>query len=574
MATYRTPDVYVKEESLLPPSAASVATAVPAFIGYTETGYSTDPADGLPVAKRISSMLEYKNAFGGPSPANLEVVTSGSDPDYTVLDVVPVSQEYNFTLYHDLEMYFKNGGGPCYIISVGDYTNGMELGHFENGLNALKKEDEPTLILFPEAAQLDLANYGSLCAEALSQCEDLMDRFTIMDVPDSASADDWRGAVSATSSLKYGAAYTPSLVTTITPSYDEAQVRVTGIGSNTEARFDVFPNNSTNGLKIQYQDKTGEGDPVDRPQVRLMAKEQDGTAGISVNMADGVLTVYGLAAPAEGATDNRTATNVKTAFDTWATAASNTEWTAVVQGTGNDIIQATGNKTHLLTVNPDGTVYTMNDIKDSHTAVYNAAKAALQKQRLTLTSSASMAGVYARVDSQRGVWKAPANVGVNGVVAPTKKITNAEQDSLNVDAGSGKSINAIRSFAGKGTLVWGARTLAGNDNEWRYIPVRRLFILVEESLKKSTGFAVFEPNTPTTWLKVRGLIDSYLYGLWQQGALAGASQDQAYFINVGLGSTMTEQDILEGRMIVEIGLAAVRPAEFIILKFSHKLQES
>ena len=160
------------------------------------------------------------------------------------------------------------------------------------------------------------------------------------------------------------------------------------------------------------------------------------------------------------------------------------------------------------------------------------------------------------------------------MLGPTKKITNDQQNDLNVDATSGKSINAIRSFAGKGTLVWGARTLAGNDNEWRYIPVRRLFILVEESLKKSTAFAVFEPNTPTTWLKVRGLIDSYLYGLWQQGALAGGTQDQAYFINVGLGQTMTEQDILEGRMIVEIGLAAVRPAEFIILKFSHKLQES
>ena len=122
--------------------------------------------------------------------------------------------------------------------------------------------------------------------------------------------------------------------------------------------------------------------------------------------------------------------------------------------------------------------------------------------------------------------------------------------------------------------MWGARTLAGNDNEWRYISVRRLFIMIEESVKKATAFAVFEPNDANTWLKVRAMIESFLFGLWQQGALAGASSDAAFYVNVGLGTTMTSQDILEGRMIVEIGIAAVRPAEFIILRFSHKLQES
>ena len=155
-----------------------------------------------------------------------------------------------------------------------------------------------------------------------------------------------------------------------------------------------------------------------------------------------------------------------------------------------------------------------------------------------------------------------------------KKITHGEQEHLNVDPTAGKSINAIRYFTGKGTLVWGARTLAGNDNEWRYVPVRRLFNMIEESTQKATAFAVFEPNDATTWLKVKGMIDSYLYGLWERGALAGSSPESAYFVNVGLGQTMTPQDILEGRMVVEIGVAAVRPAEFIILRFTHKLQEA
>ena len=123
-------------------------------------------------------------------------------------------------------------------------------------------------------------------------------------------------------------------------------------------------------------------------------------------------------------------------------------------------------------------------------------------------------------------------------------------------------------------MVWGSRTLAGNDNEWRYIPVRRLFIFVEESLQKATGFAVFEPNTPTTWLKVKAMAESFLFNLWQRGALAGPTPDKAYYVNVGLGKTMTPQDILEGRMIVDVGIAAARPAEFIVLRFMHKLQEA
>jgi phage tail sheath protein FI len=216
----------------------------------------------------------------------------------------------------------------------------------------------------------------------------------------------------------------------------------------------------------------------------------------------------------------------------------------------------------------------LNDIKSSHTALYNQIKAALAKERVVLPPSAAIAGVYARVDRDRGVWKAPANVSLASVIGPTVKITHNAQENLNVDPTAGKSINAIRAFTGKGTLVWGARTLAGNDNEWRYVSVRRLFNTIEESAQKATAFAVFEPNDATTWLKVKAMIEAYLFGLWQQGALAGPTPESAYFVNVGLGKTMTAQDILEGRMIVEIGIAAVRPAEFIIIRFMHKLQEA
>ncbi|HSK13713.1 MAG TPA: phage tail sheath C-terminal domain-containing protein, partial [Phnomibacter sp.] len=191
-----------------------------------------------------------------------------------------------------------------------------------------------------------------------------------------------------------------------------------------------------------------------------------------------------------------------------------------------------------------------------------------------LPPSAAVAGIYARVDNERGVWKAPANVSVTYAEGTLVNITDTLQASLNVDVDAGKSINAIRVFSGKGTMVWGARTLAGNDNEWRYVPVRRFFNMVEESVKKSTSWVVFEPNDANTWVKVKSMIENFLVLQWRAGALAGAKPEDAFFVKVGLNQTMSAVDILEGRLIVQIGMAVVRPAEFIILEFSHKLQTS
>jgi phage tail sheath protein FI len=217
------------------------------------------------------------------------------------------------------------------------------------------------------------------------------------------------------------------------------------------------------------------------------------------------------------------------------------------------------------------TTKSLSNLKSTDTELYNQAKKIIESAKMVLPPSGAIAGVYAKVDRERGVWKAPANVSLSAVIEPTIKLTDQDQESLNVHT-TGKSINAIRTFTGKGTLVWGSRTLAGNDNEWRYVPVRRLFNMIEESVKKASAFAVFEPNTEMTWLKVRVMIQNYLDDLWKKGGLAGGSPAEAYFVNVGLGTTMSSQDILEGRMIVEIGVAAVRPAEFIILRFSHLVQ--
>ncbi|MQL47153.1 phage tail sheath family protein [Photorhabdus khanii] len=185
---------------------------------------------------------------------------------------------------------------------------------------------------------------------------------------------------------------------------------------------------------------------------------------------------------------------------------------------------------------------------------------------ITLPPSAAVAGAYAATDANRGVWKAPANLALNNA-KPSVAITDTDQGTMN-EAG----INVIRAFTGKGTLIWGARTLDKTDN-WRYIPVRRLFNAAERDIKKAMQFAVFEPNSQPTWKRVQAAIDNYLYQLWQQGALAGNKPQEAYFVQIGKGVTMSDTDIQQGKMIVKVGMAAVRPAEFIILQFSQNVAQ-
>jgi len=449
---HKTPGVYVEEISKFPPSVAQVETAIPAFVGYTEKGAELEPT-------RISSMLEYETLFGG---ADKETGITVSITDGIVS--AEIADESKFKMYYAMQMFFANGGGPCYIVSVGDYEDTISLGDDDSGLQAgldtLRKEDEPTLLVFPDAVSLGEDNAKALHEQALLQCSDLQDRFVIMD-----TVEDTVASVTAlrdiTGDLKYGAAYYPHLETVLSYEFKDADVLIAD--------------------------------------------------GSTILDADGVSQ------------------------------------------------SITGN---------------LGDLKDGNSAVYNQAKAAVAGIRVVVAPSGAMAGVYARVDSNRGVHKAPANVGLNYVIAPTVKISHKEQEGLNVDATAGKSINAIRTFTGKGTLVWGARTLDGNSNEWRYVPVRRFFNMVEESVKKASSRFVFEPNTANTWVRVQGMIENFLVQQWKAGALAGSKPEEAFYVRIGLGSTMSAQDILEGKMIIEIGMAVVRPAEFIVLRFSHKLQEA
>ena len=187
--------------------------------------------------------------------------------------------------------------------------------------------------------------------------------------------------------------------------------------------------------------------------------------------------------------------------------------------------------------------------------------------------SGAVAGIYTMVDNNIGVWKAPANVGVNGVITPAVNLTDEQQEDLNVPV-NGKAVNAIRTFIGDGNKVWSARTLDGNSLDWRYVNVRRTMIMLEESIKLASKAFVFEANTANTWVTMKGMIQNFLFGIWRRGGLAGASAEDAFEVHVGLGDTMTPEDILEGILRVTVKVALIRPAEFIELTFQQQQQKS
>ncbi|MBW3467447.1 phage tail sheath family protein [Arthrospiribacter ruber] len=196
------------------------------------------------------------------------------------------------------------------------------------------------------------------------------------------------------------------------------------------------------------------------------------------------------------------------------------------------------------------------------------------KLRPILPPSTFVAGVFADMDARQGVWKAPANVSLQGIKSLTSAISQSEQQHFNVDILNGKSVNVIREFPGRGFLLWGARTLAGNDNEWRFVPVRRLAIMVESSVKEALEKVVFEPNNPNTWTKVRVMTENFLQMLWRKGALQGSTIENAFYVRCGLGHTMNQQDVSEGRLVLEFGISMMRPSEFTVFRLIQNLQSS
>jgi len=695
--TYKTPGVYIEEIVKFPPSVAQVETAIPAFIGYTEKATNKINGDLKSSPTRITSLLEYERFFGFAKPETTisvtinDVATDNGEIRSVIVDQ-PTSKQ-PFLMYYSMQLFFANGGGPCYIVSVGRYGNDLDesdtqitaiinSADLNKGLLELEKVDEPTLILFPDATRVDAINttdfYG-LYNNALAQCKNLQDRFTLIDTlnydessPTDTNIADLRNKISSEKdTIKYGAVYYPHLETILDYAFDSTKIILKHYSYTAKAYDQIaagiiaieHPASGINATVKKLVEEPAAGEIAGQISDLLLQMYSNDTTGFDLggtfvsnaakktaflNNLDILLATLEQLSLLRNSLNEEANAAISTISDenmviadaiSNKLSAFNLNFTApdkidsvyqnlkilkkkiqnentpakllkIIQtddvsfdkelkklinytplkaqtgitGLTNSFSGISANLTSVLNAiksvdgkdlnNGELNGRKLSTLEAIDNAAYNKILAEIYNLPIILPPSAAVAGVYARVDKDRGVWKAPANVSLNYVIKPTVKITNTIQDDLNVDTVAGKSINAIRSFTGKGTLIWGSRTLAGNDNEWRYVPVRRFFNMAEESIKKATEQFVFEPNDANTWIRVRAMIENFLILQWRAGALAGAKPEHAFYVRIGLGQTMSALDILEGRMIVEIGMAVVRPAEFIILRFSHKMQES
>ena len=188
-------------------------------------------------------------------------------------------------------------------------------------------------------------------------------------------------------------------------------------------------------------------------------------------------------------------------------------------------------------------------------------------KEIPLPPSGFVTGIYARNDIQRGVWKAPANEVVRGALRFEREVNHRQQEVLNPEG-----INCLRYFFGRGNRVWGARTVS-SDPEWKYVNVRRYFIYLERSIDRSTQWVVFEPNGERLWANVRETVSAFLYNEWRNGALLGTKPEEAYFVRCDR-STMTQNDLDNGRLICEVGVAVLKPAEFVIFRIGQKTADA
>lgn len=400
------------------------------------------------------------------------------------------------TLYYNIVLFFANGGGACYIVSVGDYSEAFTSEDCEAGLTPLTKEMEPTMLIIPEAVNLSFEEWKKTMEYALGHCDTMKNRVAILDIfegykPQNDSSGDvvknFRENIGSIS-LDYAAAYYPWINASVV----------------SESDIDTF-NLTTESAKLLLTIMQYELGYKSTKKIEQTDNKENATG---VEKADEVLLDYKLL---------------------------------------NTLLQSS----------PFGALV----------------RKEICKKINRLPVAAAMAGIYTKTDNTRGVWKAPANVSINKAVSPTVNLTNNAQEDLNVDI-YGRSINAIRYFKGEGVKVWGARTLDGNSGDWRYINVRRTMIFLEESIKNAARAYVFEPNVASTWLNMKAMIENFLLGVWKQGGLAGASPEDAYSVHVGLGDTMTPEDILEGILRITVLVAISHPAEFIEITFQQQMQKS
>ncbi|MCA2997705.1 MAG: phage tail sheath family protein [Rhodocyclaceae bacterium] len=515
--TFATPGVYINEVNAFPNSVVPIATAVPAFIGYTPhatykgISYANKPF-------KVTSFQEFQAIFMLPDPPPPTDPVKQYSPEYYLVaqKSPPTSGKYMllngqyysilpdpntiYYLYNSVRLFYQNGGGEAYIVSVGSYgpasqkpatdpaaavvNPNVQLSDLQRGLKLLQKESEPTMYICPEATLLTLGDNANLMQSMLLQAEQMQTAVCIFDIIGGANPDpilytnDIQTFRNNTGSagLNYGTCYYPFIGTTVMQPSDIDFTNLFG-GDTKQLAALLNPPSAPNQAAASILNL------IQNPPSSPMTNSQ---------------------------------------------------------------LQAA-----LMVASP-----TYKQIVNNVLEVANV-----------LPASGAMAGVFTVNDDQNRVWNSPANTSIVGAVSLPIKLNDTDQQSLNLDPVSGKSVNAIRFFNGQGILIWGARTLDGNSNDWRYLSVRRTMTFIEQSVKLAARAYVFSPNDANTWGAINSMISSFLTSVWQQGGLQGPTAASAFTVSCGLGSTMTQDDLLNGYLRVSVSVALLKPAEFIVLTF-------
>jgi phage tail sheath protein FI len=508
----KTPGVYINEANCIGKPMVQVATAVPAFIGYTPHA-SYEGKSYVNIAQKITSLSQFKAIYCYPDKdkqynPEYYLVKDKSPPEKG--DAVQIGADYYsivpdpntiYYLYNSIQLFYENGGGDAYIVSVGTYgapsgksmisgdqivNPNVRLNDLKGGLALLKKEEEPTMYICPEATLLSVAANGKLMQGMLLQNLEMGTAISIFDIIGGRNTDPitytddietFRNNT-GTNGLKFGTAYYPFVGTAIMHS---SNIDYTNLFGGDTRQLEAVLN------------------PADAPNANV--------AAILGNLD--ALTV-----------------------------------------SQNQAALSNASKVYRLMIK-----YILSDAN-------------------MLPPSGALAGVITTTDNEVGPWKAPANTSIVGAERLPIKLSNSQQEDLNVDAVSGKSINVIRFFNGFGILIWGARTLDGNSLDWRYLPIRRTMIFIEQSCKLLVKAYEFEPNNKHTLIDVKDSITIFLNCIWEEGGLEGASAADSFKVQCELGSTVILEDLVEWYMKVTVQVAVVRPAEFIGFTFEQQISKS
>lgn len=514
MPTYAAPGVYVEEV----PSAQKVLTAAPtaiaAFVGFTERAPSDDPNDPDGLAPRlVTSWSQFEKLYGS----------------FTANAILPLS----------VYGYFANGGSIAYIVRIPHTA--------PSGKPASRQLPAADRSLGQPLAIESLAPDADISVQ-VSTVDDDADGpapFDLTVFEAGVPVETYRGlTLGSVAGAVNGVSTKVKVEVKLDAATDlSSQIEVLKPGTYTLDKAAPTP--------VAVNGKRFAGSETARAGINGLAVADD----VTIVVVPDLVTA---ATKADGSVDLGLWKAVQTSLITHC--------------------ELNGNRMAVLDAPPGMSPQQIKEWR-SDVAMYDSAYATLYypwikvdnpigtngDAQVLIPPSGHVAGVWARTDATRGVWKAPANDTIRGVLDLDYAVTQNEQALLNPIG-----INCIRPFGTRGIRIWGARTLA-SDTDWRYINVRRLFNMIEHTVAEGTQWAVFEPNDMALWEGVKRTLNAFLRGLWSVGALFGASADQAYYVKCD-AETNPPESIDQGLLIVEVGIAPVKPAEFVVFRIAQQKQ--